>query len=82
MQIERDFGFSGGIPKRPWFKHLIYACKFTYAPEVLPGVTEAVEEKDWALAKEQISLLDKAISRADRTLQEVLIKMPKNQSGE
>jgi N-acetylated-alpha-linked acidic dipeptidase len=82
MQIERDFGFSGGIPKRPWYKHLIYACKFTYDPEVLPGVTEAVEEKDWVRAKEQISLLDKAVSRADRTLQEVLTKIPKNQSSE
>jgi N-acetylated-alpha-linked acidic dipeptidase len=82
MQAERDFGFPWGIPKRPWFKHLIYACKFTYAPEVLPGLTEAVEEKDWTRAKEQISLLDKAISRADRTLGEVLIKVLKNQKGE
>jgi hypothetical protein len=82
MQIERDFGFSGGIPKRPWYKHLIYACKFTYDPEVLPGVTEAVEEKDWARAKEQISLLDKAVSLADRTLQEVLIRILENQKGE
>lgn len=82
MQAERDFGSPGGIPNRPWFKHLIYACKFTYAPEVLPGVTEAVEEKDWARAKEQISLLDKAVSRADRTLGEVLTKVLKNQKGE
>lgn len=82
MQIERDFGFSGGIPKRPWYKHLIYACRFTYHPEVLPGVTEAVEEKDWTRAKEQISLLDKAVSRADRTLQEVLTKVLNNQKAE
>jgi N-acetylated-alpha-linked acidic dipeptidase len=81
MQVERDLGSPGGIPGRPWFKHLIYACKFTYAPEVLPGVTEAVEEKDWARAKEQISLLDKAVSRADRTLQEVLTQIPKDPSG-
>ena len=79
MQAERDFGFPGGIPKRPWYKHLIYACKFTYDPEVLPGLTEAVEEKDWARAKEQISLLDKAISRADRTLEEALTKVLKKQ---
>ena len=77
MQAERDFGFPGGIPKRPWFKHLIYACKFTYDPEVLPGLTEAVEEKDWARAKEQIALLAQAVSRADRTLQEVLTKVLK-----
>jgi len=76
MQAERDFGSPGGIPKRPWFKHLIYACKFTYDPEVLPGLTEAVEEKAWPRAKEQIALLAKAVDRADRTLEEVLTKAP------
>jgi len=82
MQIERDLGFSGGIPKRSWYKHLIYACKFTYHPEVLPGVTEAVEEKDWTRAKEQVALLDKAISRANQTLQEILTRLLKNQTAE
>jgi N-acetylated-alpha-linked acidic dipeptidase len=77
MQVERDLGSPGGIPGRPWFKHLIYACKFTYAPEVLPGLTEAVEEKDWARAKEQIALLAQAVDRADRTLEEVLTKVLK-----
>ena len=60
----------------PWFKHLIYACKFTYDPEVLPGITEAFEEKDWARAKEQIALLAQAVDRADGTLEEVLTKAP------
>ena len=77
MQVERDLGSPGGIPGRPWFKHLIYACKFTYAPEVLPGLTEAVEEKDWARAKEQIALLAQAVDRADRTLEKVLTKVLK-----
>jgi N-acetylated-alpha-linked acidic dipeptidase len=80
MQTERDFGSPEGIPKRPWFKHLIYACKFTYDPEVLPGVTEAVEEKNWARAKEQISLLAQAIGRADRTLEEALTKVLKRRT--
>ncbi len=81
MQTERDFGSPQGIPKRPWFKHLIYACKFTYDPEVLPGVTEAVEEKNWVRAKEQISLLAQAIGRADRTLEEVLTKVLKRRTS-
>ncbi len=80
MQVERDFGSPGGIPKRPWYKHLIYACKFTYDPEVLPGVTEAVEDKDLARAKEQIALLAQAVGRADRTLGEVLTKILKERT--
>ena len=30
-------------PGRPWYPPLIYAPGFTYAPEVLPGVAEAVD---------------------------------------
>ena len=81
MQAERDLGFPGGIPKRPWYKHLIYACKFTYAAEVLPGLTEAVEEKDRARAREQIALLAQAVGRADRTLEEVLTKVLKRRTS-
>jgi len=72
MQIERCFGNPGGIPNRPWFKHLIYAPKYTYASEVLPGVTEAVEDKDWDRAQEQIHLLEGAVSEADEVLIAVL----------
>jgi N-acetylated-alpha-linked acidic dipeptidase len=81
MQVERDFGSPGGIPGRPWFKHLIYACKYTYAPEVLPGITEAVENKDWARAKEQIALLAQAVERADRNLEEARIKLPRTRTS-
>lgn len=81
MQVERDFGSPGGIPKRSWYKHLIYACRFTYDPEVLPGLTEAVEEKDWARAKEQIALLAQAVERADRTLEEALTEVLKRRTS-
>jgi len=46
MKVERDFTHPEGIPARTWFKHLIYAPRFTYAPEVLPGITEALIEGD------------------------------------
>lgn len=72
MEIERCFGSTEGIPKRPWFKHLIYAPKFTYAPEVLPGITEAVEDEDWVRAREQIHILGDAIGKANEALLSVL----------
>jgi N-acetylated-alpha-linked acidic dipeptidase len=72
IKAERCFGNPEGIPKRPWFKHLIYAPRYTYAAMVLPGITEAVEEKDWERAKEQIKLLQAAISKAELTLNEAL----------
>ena len=74
MSLERCFANPEGLPKRPWFKHLIYAPKLTYAPEVLPGITEALEDKDWARAKEQIHLLGNAIDKANETLLTALRK--------
>ena len=70
MKVERDLGTPGGIPGRPWYKHLVYACKYTYAAEVLPGVTEALEAGDRARTKEQVALLAQALARAARTLEE------------
>jgi N-acetylated-alpha-linked acidic dipeptidase len=42
---ERGFLHPAGIPGRPWYKHLIYAPKHTYAPELLPGVAEAIDAR-------------------------------------
>jgi N-acetylated-alpha-linked acidic dipeptidase len=59
-----------GIPGRAWFKHLLYAPRYTYAAMSLPGVTEAAEAKDWTRAATQLDLLvtkvDAAIALTDR----------------
>jgi N-acetylated-alpha-linked acidic dipeptidase len=72
MKVERCFGYQEGIPQRPWFKHLIYAPRFTYAPEVLPGVTEALEDKDWERAQKQLQLLENAVMKANRILSKAI----------
>jgi N-acetylated-alpha-linked acidic dipeptidase len=61
MNIERNWLAPGGIPGRPWYKHLLYACRYTYAHLELPGLTEAVEGGDAALAQQQASLLASAL---------------------
>jgi N-acetylated-alpha-linked acidic dipeptidase len=68
LQVERDFLQADGIPGRPWYRHLIYAPKFTYAPEVLPGVAEAVSDRDAGRAAEQTVRLATAIRRAAQRL--------------
>ena len=45
ISVERALLDPDGIPGRPWYRHLIYAPKFTYAPEVLPAVAEAVDAR-------------------------------------
>jgi N-acetylated-alpha-linked acidic dipeptidase len=61
MQIERNWLNPDGIPGRPWFKHILYGARFTYAHLELPGLTEAVEKKDWATAKQQAEILERAL---------------------
>jgi N-acetylated-alpha-linked acidic dipeptidase len=52
-----------GIPGRPWFKHLLHGARYTYAHLELPGLTEAVEAKNWPVAQQQLDLLLGAVSR-------------------
>lgn len=48
-QSERKLIREEGLPRRPWFKHQIYAPGFYtgYGVKTIPGVREAIEEKQW-----------------------------------
>ena len=39
MQVEQNWLHGEGIPGRPWFKHILYAARYTYAHLELPGLT-------------------------------------------
>jgi len=70
--VEGDFLSQAGLPDRPWFKHTIYAPgEYTgYAAVVIPGVNEAIEAKNDAVAQQQMTVLTDAIRRAAQTLRE------------
>jgi N-acetylated-alpha-linked acidic dipeptidase len=57
LQSERKLTSSEGLPGRPWFEHLIYAPgQYTgYGVKTIPGVREAIEQKKWKEADEQIA---------------------------
>jgi N-acetylated-alpha-linked acidic dipeptidase len=48
-QTERRLTSEPGLPRRPWFKHQIYAPGFYtgYGVKTIPGVREAIEQKQW-----------------------------------
>ncbi|MGA1999247.1 MAG: M28 family metallopeptidase [Terriglobales bacterium] len=69
MQVEANWLNAEGIPGRPWFKHLLYGARYTYAHLELPGLTEAVEAKNWPVAQQQLDLLLGAVSRNAELLQ-------------
>ena len=63
LQFEQGWLHEEGIPGRPWFKHLLYAPRYTYAAMTLPGITEAVEQADWTRAATQLSRVVDAVAR-------------------
>ena len=63
LGVERNWLHAEGIPNRPWFKHLLYAARYTYAHLELPGLTEAVEAADWPRANVQARLLQSALEK-------------------
>ena len=58
-QTERTLTRKKGLPRRPWFKHHIYAPGFYtgYGVKTLPGVREAIEQRNWQEAEEQIPIV-------------------------
>ena len=56
LQSERKLTSAEGLPRRPWFQHLIYApgAYTGYGVKTIPGVREAIEQKKWKEADEQI----------------------------
>ena len=56
IESERKLTTTEGLPGRPWFRHQIYAPGFYtgYGVKTIPAVREAIEQKQWKLAEEQI----------------------------
>ena len=71
MQVERNWLNPDGIPGRPWFKHILYGARFTYAHLELPGLTEAVEAQDWPTAKQQAEVLQRALVKNTELLNQL-----------
>jgi N-acetylated-alpha-linked acidic dipeptidase len=65
LRIERGLTLPDGLPGRPWFQHQIYAPGLYtgYGVKTLPGVREAIEQKHWKEADEQIVRVGKVLEK-------------------
>ena len=63
LTAERALTRADGLPRRPWFRHQIYAPGFYtgYGVKTLPAVREAIEERDFTEAASQIPKVASAI---------------------
>jgi N-acetylated-alpha-linked acidic dipeptidase len=75
IATERSWLRQEGIPGREWFKHALYAARYTYAHLELPGLTEAVEKADWKLASEQVKVLERATERNTELLKQATVRL-------
>ena len=63
--MEQTLTYSGGLPGRDWFKHMIYAAGLYtgYGAKTLPGVREAIEEQQWDTATQYIGVVADTLNR-------------------
>jgi len=65
FQAEQQLLLTDGLPRRGWYRHSIYAPGFYtgYGVKTLPGIREAIEQRNWKEAQDQIEKAAAAINR-------------------
>ena len=63
LQAERALTNPDGLPRRPWYKHLLYAPGIYagYGAKTMPGPREGIEQAHYDEAEKEITRLAKAL---------------------
>ena len=79
IQSERQFVEPSGLPKRSWYRHLLYAPGYYtgYSVKTLPGVREAIEQKKYAEAETEVVRVARAIDRETAILDQASADLEK-----
>jgi N-acetylated-alpha-linked acidic dipeptidase len=66
VEADRALLLSSGLPGRPWFRHAIYAPgkHAGYAAAVIPGVNDAIDDKDSSGLQKQLAELASSLNHA------------------
>jgi len=72
-KAEQQLLATSGLPRRSWYKHTLYAPGFYtgYGVKTIPGVREAIEQRDWKEAREQIVVVADAIMKLANYLRNI-----------
>ena len=70
LTTERTLTRKEGLPRRPWFRHQIYAPGFYtgYGVKTLAGVREALEQRSWKEAEKQATVIADSLTRLSSEL--------------
>ena len=74
FKVERSLINEKGLPRRSWYKHMIYAPGFYtgYGVKTLPGIREAIEQRNWKEAQENIGIVSETIESYSRQVQNAI----------
>jgi N-acetylated-alpha-linked acidic dipeptidase len=73
-KAERSLINENGLPKRPWYKHQIYSPGYYtgYGVKTLPGIREAIEQRNWKEAQENIEIVSKTMETYTQQVQHAM----------
>ena len=71
-KVERSLIYDKGLPRRPWYKHEIYAPGYYtgYGVKTLPAIREAIEQRNWKEAQDGIEVVSKTIDAYTQQVQQ------------
>ncbi|HET9487711.1 MAG TPA: transferrin receptor-like dimerization domain-containing protein, partial [Chryseosolibacter sp.] len=71
-KCEQNLLTEKGLPRRPWYRHTVYAPGYNtgYGVKTLPGVREAIEQRNWQEALDQIDIAARALEAYAKTVRE------------
>jgi N-acetylated-alpha-linked acidic dipeptidase len=74
FQAERSLVSQTGLPRRPWYKHEIYAPGFYtgYGVKTLPAIREAIEQRNYREAQEGIVSVSQVIRQYNARVQQAI----------
>jgi len=72
-QAEQQLLTTTGLPRRGWYRHSLYAPGFYtgYGVKTLPGIREAIEQRNWKEAQDQINIDAQAIDKLSNYLMNI-----------
>ena len=77
IESERRLTNADGLPRRPWYKHLLYAPGIYsgYGVKTVPGVREGIEQKRYAEAEQEIVRVSKALEDESALIESAATKL-------
>ncbi|MBM4187036.1 MAG: M28 family peptidase [Gemmatimonadetes bacterium] len=78
-RVEQALASDQGLPRRSWYRHLVYAPGFYtgYGVKTMPGVREAIEQGYWKEAEAEAVRLAEHLGRAASLIDQAAGQLPR-----